>query len=407
MLDDEHGVALVDQTAQHGEQAVDVLEVQPRGGLVEQVHGVPRGALGQLRRQFHALGLAPRESRCALTQPNVPQTNVHESLHVPRDGRLVGEEVEGLGDRHVQDLCDVPPLERDLESVPVVARALAHLARHVHVRQEVHLDLDGAVAGARLAPAALDVEAEAPGLVAAHLRLWRCREELPDAVEHAGVRGRVRARRAADRRLVHVDDLVDRVDALHCAVLPGRLLRLVDPLHHGRQEDVPDERALPAARHARHRDEAPERDFHVDVTEVVLARAPDSDDLAGGRASSGGNRDRTLSGDVGAGDGVLDLLDPLDGPAVDDRPSVLARARSDVDDPVGLLDGVLVVLHDDHGVPQVAEPVERVDQPAVVPLVQPDAGLVEHVQGAHQARADLAGQPDALGLPAREGAGGS
>ena len=60
-------------------------------------------------------------------------------------------------------------LNVDVERVAVVAGALAHLARHVHVRQEVHLDLDRAVAGARLAPAALHVEAEPPGQIAAHL----------------------------------------------------------------------------------------------------------------------------------------------------------------------------------------------------------------------------------------------
>jgi hypothetical protein len=37
-------------------------------------------------------------------------------------------------------------LEAHLERLAVVSRALARLARHVHVGQEVHLDLDLAVA---------------------------------------------------------------------------------------------------------------------------------------------------------------------------------------------------------------------------------------------------------------------
>ena len=37
-----------------------------------------------------------------------------------------------------------------------------------------------------------------------------------------------------------------------------------------------------------------------------------------------------------------------------------------------------------------------VDQPVVVALVQADAGFVEHVHDARQARADLGGEPDAL-----------
>src|SRR5213079_2558313 len=49
----------------------------------------------------------------------------------------------------------------DLERLPVVARALARLARDVDVGQEVHLDLDLPVALARLAAPAAHVEREA------------------------------------------------------------------------------------------------------------------------------------------------------------------------------------------------------------------------------------------------------
>ena len=91
---------------------------------------------------------------------------------------------------------------------------------------------------------------------------------------------------------------------------------------------------------------------------------------------------------------------------MDHHAAVLAGARSDVHHPVGLVDGVLVMLHDDQGVAEVPEPGECLDQAAVVPLVQADRGLVEDVQHAHEAGADLGGQPDALGFAAGQGAGG-
>ena len=81
---------------------------------------------------------------------------------------------------------------------------------------------------------------------------------------------------------------------------------------------------------------------------------------------------------------------------------MLAGAGADVDDPVALADRLLVVLDDEHRVAEVAQPDERVDQPPVVALVQADRRLVEHVQRADQAGADLAGQPDALRLAAGE-----
>ena len=66
-------------------------------------------------------------------------------------------------DRHLEHVGDGQAAEADLERLAVVALALAHLARHVDVGQEVHLDLHEAVALARLAAAALHVEREAPG----------------------------------------------------------------------------------------------------------------------------------------------------------------------------------------------------------------------------------------------------
>ena len=68
---------------------------------------------------------------------------------------------------------------------------------------------------------------------------------------------------------------------------------------------------------------------------------------------------------------------------------MLAGARADVDDVVGHPDRVLVVLDDEHGVAEVAQAVERVDEAAVVALVQADRRLVEHVEHADQAGADL------------------
>ena len=79
---------------------------------------------------------------------------------------------------------------------------------------------------------------------------------------------------------------------------------------------------------------------------------------------------------------------------------MLAGAGAHVDDPVGRAHGVFVVLDHDQGVAQVAQPLQRVDQPRVVALVQADARLVQDVQHAHQAGADLGRQPDALRLAA-------
>src|SRR6185436_2078687 len=95
------------------------------------------------------------------------EAEVVERLQPPLDLRDVREEPERLLDRHVEDVGDRLALEADVQRLAVVPLAVALLARHVDVRQEVHLDLDLPVAAAHLAAPALDVEGEAPRLVAA------------------------------------------------------------------------------------------------------------------------------------------------------------------------------------------------------------------------------------------------
>ena len=305
VLDDENGVALVDQPREDRQQSVHVLEVQTSRRFVEQVHGVTRRTLGQLGRELDPLGLAARERRGTLPEPHVPETDVDERLHVSGDGRLVREEIERLRDRHVENLGDVLPLERDVEGVAVVPGPLAHLARHVDVGQEVHLDLDGAVTRTCLATSPCHVETETAGLVTADLRFGSRREQLADRIEHARVRGGVRTRCAADGRLVHVDDLVDGVDAVDPLVLARCLLALVDLLHHGGQEDVADQRALAAAGDTGDGDETPERDLDVYLAQVVLARTADDDPGIVRLAAGCRHRDCPRSGDVRTRHGVL------------------------------------------------------------------------------------------------------
>ena len=85
---------------------------------------------------------------------------------------------------------------------------------------------------------------------------------------------------------------------------------------------------------------------------------------------------------------------------MDDLAAVLTGTRADVDHPVGDPDGLLVVLDDDQGVAEVLEPEQGLDQLLVVALVQADGRLVEDVEDADQAGADLGGEPDPLRLAA-------
>ncbi|MEI2703596.1 MAG: hypothetical protein V9E83_14515 [Baekduia sp.] len=86
---------------------------------------------------------------------------------------------------------------------------------------------------------------------------------------------------------------------------------------------------------------------------------------------------------------------------------MLAGTGADVDDVVGGEHRLLVVLDDEHGVAEIAEPFERRDQLRVVALVEADRGLVEHVEHADERGADLGREPDPLRLAAGKRRGGA
>ena len=108
------------------------------------------------------------------------------------------EEFQRLLDRHVQHVVDGLALVFYFQRLPVVPLSAAHLTGHIDVREEMHLDLQDAVAGAGLAPAALYIETEAAFLVASRLRVRRGRKEIPDQVKYAGVRRRIGPGRPPD-----------------------------------------------------------------------------------------------------------------------------------------------------------------------------------------------------------------
>src|SRR4051812_16444751 len=204
---------MVGEAVEDFEELAHVLEVEARGGFVEDVERASGSAAGELLAKLDALRLAAAERRRRLADLDVAEADFLQHLHLVADAGDRLEEVGRVLYRHVEHVGDRPALELHLQSLAVVAGAVADVAGDVDVGQEVHLDLDQAVALARLAPATLDVEREAAGLVAARLAFGQAGEPVADLGEGAGVGGRVGARGAADRRLVDVDDLVELLES--------------------------------------------------------------------------------------------------------------------------------------------------------------------------------------------------
>src|SRR5207237_8413089 len=82
--------------------------------------------------------------------------------------------------------------------------------------------------------------------------------------------------------------------------------------------------------------------------------------------------------------------------------AVDAGAGAHVDHMVGGADRLLVMLDHEHRVAEAAEALERLEEAVVVLLVEADRGLVEDVEDAREAAADLAGEADALAFATGE-----
>ena len=124
---------------------------------------------------------------------------------------------------------DVFALVTHLEGLAVVPLALADIARHIDVRQEMHFHLDDTVALTGFTASAFDVEAESTRLVAARTRLLGAGKQFANRCENAGIGRRIRAWGAADRALVDVDALVDVFDTAD-SIQRARASSVVAPL---------------------------------------------------------------------------------------------------------------------------------------------------------------------------------
>ena len=234
VLDHKHAVAAIDEAVQHANELFDVAHVQAHGGFVQHVQRV-RGFLaafadivfhfGEFGHQLDALRLAAAERGGWLAEGQVTESHVLEQLQRMGDGRHAGEEFDRFIHLHLQHIANGLAAPGDGECLRVEAGAVADLARHLDVGQEIHSDGAHALPFACGAAAFASVEAEAPRAEAARLGLECFGKQFTHGVPEADVGGRTAARRFADGGLVHFQHPVDRfIPADAGAAAPRRAL---------------------------------------------------------------------------------------------------------------------------------------------------------------------------------------
>ena len=240
----------------------------------------------------------------------------------------------------------------------------------------MHFDFQQAIAGAGLAPAAPDVEAEPPLSVAPALGLLGGGEQIPDVVEQAGVGGWVGAGRPPNGTLVDVHHLVQLLDALDAVALAGADLHPHQLRPQPLEEHLVYKGALSAAGHAGDHRKGAQGELHVDMPEIILRRADDLQNLAVSGTANGGHLNFLLSGQILPRQTVGVSHHLRRSACCHHLTAVNTGAGADVDEVIGGPHGVLVMLHHDETVAQIPEVFQRCQQLIVVPLVQPDGRLV-------------------------------
>ena len=372
--------------------------------------GVAVGVDADLRKfghQLDALGLTAGERRALLAECEVAEAHVLHQAQRMVDRGVRREELHALVDVHRKDVADgfVAPLDR--QRLGVEALAIADVAKHAHIRQERHLDALHPLAFAGLAAAALGVEREPAGRPAAHARLVRLCKNAADRIPEAHVGRRARARRLADRGLVHFEHAAHTLGPLEGLAAFERDVGFRPPLSHQlgevRVQHIAGERGLARAGHAGDDGEASQRHARADVPEVVQRGAADFDRRCG-LGDHAARMDRVAqrgleepSGErLGVGHQVFGR--PFGDHAAAEAPG----AGAEVQDMVRATDRVLVVLHHHQRVALGLELLEHVEQDLVVARMQADGRLVEDVAHAAQVGTQLRREADALRLATRE-----
>src|SRR6266852_3352518 len=357
--------------------------MQAGGGLVEDVEGAAGLGLGKRAGELDALGFAAGERGGGLAELDVAEADFDEGGKFLLNLRNFVEQLQGFGGRKIQDVGNGVAFEAHGERLGIVAAAAAGFAA-----------------------AAFYVEAEASGTVAALARFGEHGEKLANGRENAGVGGRVGARGAADGSLVDLDDFVDLIGADDFAVRAGRLLGAIEFLGEGAIENVVDEGGFAGAGNAGDDGEKSEGQGDVDIFEIVGASAENLDGFAVGAAALFGDGDMGGAAEIASGERFGAGGDVRRLAVSDEIAAGVARAGAEVDHEIGAANGVFIVLDNEHGVAEIAKLLEGAEQASVVAGVQADGRLVENVQDAAEARADLRGEADAMGFAAGERGGG-
>ena len=158
VLDDEDAVAAFYQRVEGMQQALDVVEVQTRRGLVEDEEGRLLFLLSDEVGQLYTLVFTTGERRGVLTELDVSEADFFERLQA-RDDRLTPvEELNGLADGHIEHVVDILVLVADVEDIVFEAVTVTGFTLEDEIGHKLHLDGDDTSALTLVATSTVGIE---------------------------------------------------------------------------------------------------------------------------------------------------------------------------------------------------------------------------------------------------------
>ena len=214
VLDDEQRVAGFEQLLERRQQLRDVVEVQARRRLVEDVEQPLAAVRRKVRGDLDPLRLSARQRRRRLAEAQVAEADLVEHLEPAQHFRRPAEERQRLADGQVEHLVDRPAAVLT-SSTCGLNRLPSHWSHGTNTSARNCIST-------RTSPSPWHASQRPPGTLN---EKWlavspRARasfvggEQLADRIERLEIGDRVRARRAADRRLIDEHDVGDELDAL-------------------------------------------------------------------------------------------------------------------------------------------------------------------------------------------------
>ena len=267
---------------------------------------------------------------------------------------------------------------------------MAFRTRDVHIRQELDVEADLPRAVTRRAAQSARIIGKIPRLAAVFLCVGRSRIYLAQLVMHIGVSRNGRTDVDADRRCVDQLDLFDPLglDRKDMRRQTGPRNMRLQPGHKAFQNL----RRLARAGHAGHDREPALRNFRLQRLYRMDSRRGQADFsrckhrsgtfLPPGNHRRGGEERPDLR--------IRTCPNVLHGPLRDYAPAAGAGLRPQLNDPVGLLEHLRVMVHKQNRIAVRNEVAHHAAESLQIRGVQPDRRFVQHIQHARRAVADRA-----------------